>query len=64
MAASIQIPDHWSLTFDTFGLGDVFWIFFGWFPFYLDPRYHVRIAHTGFLSGISWLSGLAGVAFG
>jgi len=54
----------WGLTFGTFGLGYVFWIFFGWFPFYLESRYHVSIAHTGFLSGIPWLGGLAGAAFG
>ncbi len=54
----------WGLAFGTFGLGYVFWIFFGWFPFYLESHYHVSIAHTGYLSGIPWLGGLAGAAFG
>ncbi len=50
----------WGMTLGTFALGYVFWIFFGWLPALLETRYHVSLAHTGYLSGLPWLGGLAG----
>jgi MFS family permease len=50
----------WGLVFGTFGLGYVFWMYFGWLPAYLEMQHHVTIARTGVLAGLPWLGGLAG----
>jgi MFS family permease len=50
----------WGLPLGAFGLGYMFWIYFGWLPAMLEMRYHVSIAQTGYLASLPWLGGIVG----
>ena len=52
----------WGLPLGAFGLGYMFWIYFGWLPAILEMRYHVSIAQTGYLASLPWFGGIAGAA--
>jgi len=54
----------WGLILGSFGLGYVFWMYFGWLPAFLEMQYHISIARTGFLSALPWIGGVAGALLG